>query len=103
MPRHRRKQKFTCEHIGYGRYCHRCQTGTFLLSLLRLSNTKRSRLQNKHLSKMSDEDLKKKAKYLLDEGKASKWRVSTSNKFISADLVPKITHKFKRIRKNKEK
>ena len=103
MPRHRRKQKLACEHIGYGRYCHRCQAAAALLALLQLSNAKRSRLQNKQLSKMSDEDLKKKVKYFLDEGKASKWRVSTSNKFISADLVPKITHKFKRIRKNKEK
>ena len=98
-----RKQKFSCNHIGWGTYCHRCQTGKYLLKLLKLSNDKRKTLTNSKFAKMTNEQLKNFANSLLQTEKSSRWRVSSSNKFIEDADIPELQPRFKNTKNRKKK
>ena len=63
----KKKHRFICGHVGFGKKCHRCETANSLKNLL-----KSKKNSNKEIS-----TLKEKIEHLEQNGKDSKWRTSS--------------------------
>lgn len=63
----KKKHRFICGHVGFGKKCHRCE----------IANSLKDLLKSKKNSSKEISIIKEKIEYLEQNGKESKWRTYT--------------------------
>jgi len=79
-----RKQMFPCGHVGFGRYCHRCDHAAHLMSVIKLPKKQRKTVKGR-IGKMEDEDLRAEAKRLQDTSEEIHFQFSTHPKVLTEE------------------
>ena len=79
-----RKQRFPCGHVGFGRYCHRCEHAAYLMNVIKLPKKKRKTVKGR-IGRMEDDELRAEAKRLKDTGKEVHFRISTHPKMLAEE------------------